>query len=155
MAGGLLIVLVVVGTVFLVGMRTNARPVIDAVRRFNRAVTNPRMMRSAGSPGASASVIRHVGRTTQRTYETPVGAFPTDTGFVIALPYGTRADWLKNVLAHGSATIVDGGDTHPVDNPAVVPTTEVADQLPRSELRTLRLFNVGQCLQVRRAEPLP
>src|SRR5687767_8959102 len=49
-------------TVFLVGMRTKSPAVVDRVRRFNRAVTNPRVLRSAGSPGASASVIRHVGR---------------------------------------------------------------------------------------------
>ena len=152
-AGGLVLALVVAGVVFLVGMRAKARPVIDAVRRFNRAVTNPRALKSAGTAGASASVVRHVGRTTGRRYETPIGAMPTDTGFLIALPYGTRADWLANVLAAGSATIVDGGNTHEVDAPEVVPTAAVADQLPPGERRTLRLFKVDHCLQVRTTGP--
>jgi deazaflavin-dependent oxidoreductase (nitroreductase family) len=152
-AGGLVLMLVVVGIVFLFGMRAKARPVIDTVRRFNRAFTNPRVLKSAGTAGASASVVRHAGRTTGRRYETPIGAMPTDTGFLIALPYGTRADWLENVLAAGSATIVDGGNTYEVHAPEVVPTAAVADQLPPGERRTLRLFKVDHCLQVRTTEP--
>lgn len=152
--GGLVLGLVVVGVVFLVGMRTKARPVIDTVRRFNRAVTNPRVLKSAGTAGASASVVRHVGRVTGRRYETPIGAIPTDTGFLIALPYGTRADWLGNVLAAGSATLVDGGTTYELHAPEVVRTAAVADQLPPGERRTLRLFKVDQCLQVTTTAPV-
>jgi deazaflavin-dependent oxidoreductase (nitroreductase family) len=135
--------------VFLVGMRSNTPAVIDAVRRINRRVTNPRVMRSAGTPGASASVIRHTGRTTGRPRETPVGAIPTDDGFLIALPYGTRADWVRNVLAAGTATIVHGGETFPVGEPVVVPTAAVASELPPSERRMLRIFNVDRCLHTR------
>jgi len=150
---GLLLVLVVVGIVFLVGMRTKSPTVLRAVRRFNRSFTNPRQMKTAGTPGAYASVIRHVGRTSGHPYETPVGTFPTDDGFVIALPYGSDPDWLKNVLASGSATIVAEGHTYRVDRPELVPTAVAAPHLPRSEQRNLRLFAVDQCLRVRRSEP--
>jgi deazaflavin-dependent oxidoreductase (nitroreductase family) len=149
----LLVVLVVLGTVFLVGMRTNARPVLRAVRRFNRAFVNPHAMKKAGTPGVRASIVRHVGRTSGRTYETPVEAFATDDGFLVALPYGPDTDWLKNVLASGSATIVDDGSTYLVDQPQLVPTAVAAPDLPANEQRTLRLFAVEQCLRVRRAEP--
>jgi len=150
---GLLLVLVVVGILFLVGMRKKSPTVLRAVRRFNRAFTNPRQMKTAGTPGAYASVIRHVGRTSGRPYETPVGTFATDDGFVIALPYGSDPDWLKNVLASGSATIVAEGHTYRVDRPELVPTAVAAPHLPRSEQRNLRLFAVDQCLRVRRSEP--
>ena len=63
------------------------------------------------------SVVHHVGRTTGRAYETPIGAVPTDDGFVIALPYGSNTDWLKNVLASGQATIVHDGTSHAVTGP--------------------------------------
>ena len=43
---------VVLATVFLVGMRTKTPAVVYRVRRFNRAVTNPRVLRSAGELGA-------------------------------------------------------------------------------------------------------
>jgi deazaflavin-dependent oxidoreductase (nitroreductase family) len=147
--GGVALAVTAIAAVFIVGMRRKSPLVLDAVRRMNRSVGNPRQMKSAGTPGAYASVIKHVGRTSGRAYETPVGAIPTDDGFLIALPYGTRADWLKNVMAAGSAAIVHEGATRQVDHPELVATTEVAPQLPARELRTLRLFRVDLCLRVR------
>ena len=138
--------------VFMVGMRAKSPPVLNTVRRVNRSVSNPRAMKTAGTPGAYASVIRHVGRTTGQEYETPVGAIATDDGFVIALPYGTQADWLKNVIASGSATIVDEGETYQVDQPEVVLTSEAIQHFPPKEQRAHRLFAVDQTLQVRRVD---
>jgi deazaflavin-dependent oxidoreductase (nitroreductase family) len=135
--------------VFLVGMRTNTPAVTDRVRRFNRAVTNPRVLRTAGAPGASASVIRHVGRVSGRPYETPVGPFAVGDDFVIALPYGPRTDWVRNVLTQGTATLVHEGRAVSVHQPEVVPTALVVDDLPPSDQRTLRLFGVAECLRVR------
>lgn len=139
------------GTVFVVGMRTKTPAVVDRVRRFNRAVTNPRVLRSAGEPGASASVIRHVGRVSGRSYETPVGPFAVGDDFAIALPYGPDTDWARNVIAKGSAVLVHEGRTVPIHEPEVVPVAPVLAELPSSEQRMLRLFGVGQCLRVRRA----
>lgn len=150
---GLVVVLVAIGIVFMVGMRTKSPVVQHAVRRFNRAFTNPRAMKKAGTPGAYASIVRHVGRTTGRPYETPIGTFATDDGFVISLPYGSDTDWLRNVFASGSARIVDEGNTYLVDRPELVPTAVAARYLPAKEQRNLRLFAVDQCLQVRRVEP--
>lgn len=151
----LVVAVVAAGATFLLGMRTKSPLVLDAVRRFNRAVMNPRQMASAGTTGAYASVIVHHGRSTGTRYETPVVAEPTDDGFVIALPYGSRADWVKNVLASGSATIVDNGETWVVDRPELVPMATVEHHFPPDDQRTHRLFGVDQCLQVRRvaAEP--
>jgi hypothetical protein len=121
-----------VATVFLIGMRTKSPAVVERVRRFNRAVTNPRVLRSAGSPGASASVIRHVGRVSGRQYETPVGPSAVGDGFVIALPYGPDADWVRNVLASRSATLVHEGSTVLVHDPEVIPTADIMSDLPAS-----------------------
>ena len=77
---GLVVVLVAIGIVFLVGMRTKLPLVQHAVRRFNRTFTNPRAMKKAGTPGAYASIVRHVGRTTGRPYETPVETSRPTTG---------------------------------------------------------------------------
>jgi len=150
--GGLLLALMTIGLVFMVGMRRKSPLVLRAVRRFNRDVGNPYQMKTAGTPGAYASVIRHVGRTTGRPYETPVRAEPTEDGFVIALPYGTQADWLKNVLTNGSATIVDEGTSYQVDQPVIIPMAVVAHHFPLKDQRNLPRFRVNQCLQVRRVE---
>jgi len=76
-----LLVLVATGIVFVAGMRAKSPLVLDTVRRTSRAM-KPLALKSAGMPGANASVIRHVGRRTGRAYETPVGAVATDDGFV-------------------------------------------------------------------------
>jgi len=152
LVGALLLGLTFSVIVFVLGMRAKTPWVLNAVRRFNRVFTNPRMMKKAGTPGAYASVIRHVGRTTGRPYETPVGAFATDDGFVITLPYGSDTDWVKNVLASGSATIVREGDTYRVDHPELVPTAVAAPHLPPGEQRNLRRFGVDQCLRVHRVD---
>jgi deazaflavin-dependent oxidoreductase (nitroreductase family) len=129
-------------------MRAKYAPV-DRVRRFNRSVGNPRMMESAGQPGAYASVITHRGRTTGTEYETPIGPFTSDDGFVIPLPYGATADWVKNVLAAGSASIVNEGGTYHVDHPVLVSRDDAMPVIPTKYQWSLRVYNVDQFLRVR------
>jgi deazaflavin-dependent oxidoreductase (nitroreductase family) len=150
LGGGVVLGLAGSATVLLVGMRMKSPLVLDAVRRFNRHVTNPHAMETAGTSGAYASVIRHVGRSTGQPHETPVRATATDEGFLIALPYGTRVDWLQNVRASGSATVVDQGTTYAVDQPEIIPMADASSLFPLSDQRTLSLFGVDQCLRVRR-----
>jgi deazaflavin-dependent oxidoreductase (nitroreductase family) len=135
---------------FVFGMRAKSPVVLKAVRRFNRRFVNPRQMKTAGTPGSYAGVIRHLGRRSGRAYETPVGPFAAADGFVIALPYGTSSDWVKNVLAAGSATLVTEGETYDVDEPEIVPLSDVVDVLPSRERRNLRLFGVEQALRAHR-----
>jgi len=153
LVGALFLGLFTVVIVFVLRMRARSPRVLNAVRRVNRAIFNPLQMKSAGTPGAYASVIRHNGRTSGRPYETPVGAVATDDGFVIVLVYGSHTDWLKNVLASGSATIVNEGHTYRVDQPEVIPMEAAAVYLPANDQRNHRLFGVDQCLRVRRVEP--
>jgi deazaflavin-dependent oxidoreductase (nitroreductase family) len=136
----------------VVAMRTKSPRLLGVVRRFNRSFTNRLQRPFAGSPGAYASVIQHRGRTSGRSYATPVVPFATDDGFVIVLPYGPDTDWVKNVLAEGSAVLITRGDTHTVDSPEIVALDAMGDIFPPSEQRTHRLFGVEQCLRLRRVE---
>jgi hypothetical protein len=72
---------------------------------------------------------------------------------VIALPYGARANWLQNVLASGSATIVHEGETYQVDRPEVVPMRAVQAAFAADDQRSFRWFAVDQALRVRRVQP--
>lgn len=143
-------VLVLLG-LLVAGMRWQVSPVVNAVRRMNRSLTNPRVMRTAGNAGTQTSVIEHVGRRSGKTYETPVDIIETTTRLLIALPYGARTDWLRNVLAAGSATVVSGGERISVERPAVVGTADVEELIPVRTLRTLRLFGVSQCLSLEKS----
>jgi deazaflavin-dependent oxidoreductase (nitroreductase family) len=150
--GGVVLALGVIGVIFVAGMRAKSPLVLNAVRRSGRA-TRSLALKSSGTPGGVASVVRHVGRTSGRPYETPVKAVPTIDGFVISLPYGSNTDWLKNMVAGGSATIVHEGSTYPVDRPEVVPTTVAAPLFSPKDQRIHRVFRVEEFLVVRRAEP--
>lgn len=155
------VVAVIIGTLFgavlvllgllVAGMRWQVSPVVNTVRRMNRSLTNPRVMRTAGNAGTQTSVIEHIGRRSGKTYETPVDIIETTTRLLIALPYGARTDWLRNVLAAGSATVVSGGERIPVERPAVVATADVEELIPVRTLRTLRLFGVSQCLRLEKS----
>ena len=85
LVGGLFLALGAIGIIFVVGRRAKSPLVLNAVRRSGRA-TKRFVLKSSGTPGGIASVVRHVGRTTGRPYETPVQAVVTEDGFVIALP---------------------------------------------------------------------
>ena len=135
----------------LVGFRAKSRVTFRIIRWLARRVMNPQQMKSAGTPGAYASIIRHEGRKTGTPYETPVDARALDDGFVITLPYGERPNWFQNVMASGSASIVHEGRTHTVGQPRVVPMGMVEDLFSGSEQRTHRIFGVDQVLRVARS----
>jgi deazaflavin-dependent oxidoreductase (nitroreductase family) len=105
-------------------------------------------MRSAGTEKSSTSVVRHVGRRSGRTYETPVVAVENDDSFLIALPYGERTDWMKNVLASGEAAVVAHGRTFGVDQPKVIPMTEATKYFAPKEQKLHRRFAIETCLRV-------
>jgi deazaflavin-dependent oxidoreductase (nitroreductase family) len=151
-AGVLVLGFLVVSLAFVWGMRAKSPLLLKPFIRFQRAIINPRQMRSAGAPGAYAAVIRHRGRVSGRPYETPVGVEPVDDGFVIALVYGSRTSWLRNVLAEGSATIVHDGHTYTVDQPEIVPMQVVQAHFSAGDRRGFRWLRTDQALRVRRVD---
>lgn len=120
-----------------------------ALRKLTQ-VTRPIAMRSAGTEQSTTSVVRHTGRRSGRSYATPVVAVEHDDSFLIALPYGERTDWMKNVLANGTATVVTHGQTYEVDQPQVIPMTEATRYFRPKEQKLHRRFAVDTCLQVHR-----
>jgi deazaflavin-dependent oxidoreductase (nitroreductase family) len=123
----------------------------NALRLFTRAM-RPLALRSAGKEGSNTSVVRHVGRRSGRTFETPVVAVHHDDSFLIALPYGKRTDWLKNVLDKGSAAIVTNGQVYEVDRPEVIPMADATSYFRPREQRMHRQFHVDTALQVRQRQ---
>ena len=125
------------------------RSIQAALRRLTQA-TRPLAMRSAGTEKSKTSIVRHVGRQSGRIYETPVVAVEHDDSILIALPYGERTDWMKNVLASGKATVVTHGRTYEVDQPQVIPMTEATSYFGPKEQKLHRRFAVNTCLKVHR-----
>ncbi|HKC27301.1 MAG TPA: nitroreductase family deazaflavin-dependent oxidoreductase [Jatrophihabitans sp.] len=120
------------------------------LRRLTR-MTRPIALRSAGKSGSKTALVRHVGRRSGRSYETPVVAVDHGDGVLIALPYGERTDWLKNVLASGSATVVLDGRTYDVDTPEMIPMADATTYFGVKEQRLHRRFRVESALRLHRA----
>gem|GEM_PF-391332 len=93
-------------------------PIPRSISRFNRRFTNLLALRVAGYlPGFG--IVRHIGRKSGRAYRTPVNAFRTDDGYIIALTYGSESDWVKNVLAAGSCELQTRGRQVRLFNPRI------------------------------------
>lgn len=137
------------GAAFLLGWRAKSPLVLGPIVAFSKRFMNPHQMRTAGTPGAYAGIIRHRGRVSGTAYETPVGVVADGFAFLVALPYGSRTQWLRNVLAAGTATVAHEGRTYRVDAPELIPTATVADRFSTSDQGLFRWMRVDQCLRLR------
>ena len=77
---------------------------------------NPLTARLARTRFGPFVIIRHVGRRSGKTYETPIIARRVTDGFVIELTYGDQVDWYKNVQAAGGCTVVWHGQPYPINH---------------------------------------
>jgi deazaflavin-dependent oxidoreductase (nitroreductase family) len=66
------------------------------------------------------AVVHHRGRRTGRELAVPVAVMHTPDAFVVVLPWGPGTNWVRNVLAAGSATVTWTGRDHAVDAPRVL-----------------------------------
>ena len=96
--------------------------------RLNKRVFNPRQVRKGTYP-----VVTHVGRVSGTTYRTPLDAFPTRSGFVLVARYGPNSDWIRNVLAAGTATLRVEGREWPLTSPRLVGIRDALEALTTQE----------------------
>jgi deazaflavin-dependent oxidoreductase (nitroreductase family) len=134
---------------FLLGWRAKSPLVLGPIIALSKRFMNPMQMQTAGQPGAYAGIIRHRGRVSGTEYETPIGIVPDGDTFLVALPYGSRAQWLRNVLAAGTATVVHEGRTWRVDAPELIPMAGVAGHFSKSDQGLFRAMRVDECLRLR------
>ena len=67
------------------------------------------------------ALLTHVGRTSGRTYHTPINVFRRGDHYVFALTYGSDVQWLKNILAAGSVEMrTRGRDVHLVEPELII-----------------------------------
>jgi deazaflavin-dependent oxidoreductase (nitroreductase family) len=92
--------------------------------KINKRLFNPRAIHKGAYP-----VVRHVGRTSGKAYETPLDAFPTESGYVLVARYGPDSDWVRNILASGTAALRIGGEEHTLTSPQLVSQKEALDDL--------------------------
>jgi hypothetical protein len=85
--------------------RTQRAPVARVFGPVAR-VLNPALIRLAGTRWIPLwAIVRHRGRRSSRWYATPVAIGHRDDALFIPLPFGSTADWLRNVVGAGGCVI--------------------------------------------------
>lgn len=90
-------------------------PVPMWVAKVNKRVFNPLELKRGVRP-----VLTHVGRSSGKTYRTPLDAHPVEGGYMFIVMYGSDSDWVQNVLAAGSATLAKDGDELELGSPRLI-----------------------------------
>jgi hypothetical protein len=121
----------------------------DQIRMFNRDTLNPWMMKRAGGEHWYASVVKHMGRTSGKEYETPVVMHPIDGHVAIPLPYGQEVDWLENLRHVGGGRAVHKGLEYELTEPVIVTRSAIAEGLGRRDSLRSRVFGIEEFVQLR------
>lgn len=111
--------------------------------KINKRVFNPRELRRGKRP-----TLTHVGRKSGREYVTPLDAHQVEGGYIFILVYGSKSDWVQNIIAAGSATLRKDGATFDLSNPRVV-SRDVAEPLLGDDVKIPGgLLNIDEFLHM-------
>lgn len=110
------------------------------MRPFTTRFVNPVTRLVAGRLPWFA-IVHQVGRHTGQRHDTPMNIFRHDGAWVFALTYGSRVDWVRNVLAAGKCTITTRGRRVRLVDPELIvdPRRRLVPQPVRAILALLRV----------------
>jgi hypothetical protein len=92
------------------------------------------------------ALIHHTGRVSGRSFQTPIVVIRTPSGFIVPLPFGS-AQWPRNVVAAGAATLRWNGQDWHVREPVIV-GPEGASAFNRVERLGIRAFGISHFLRL-------
>ena len=64
-------------------------------------------------------MVEHIGRKSGTKRQTPIMAFPQAGGFIVALTYGSNADWVKNVTTANRCALTYKKKHYRLDSPEI------------------------------------
>jgi deazaflavin-dependent oxidoreductase (nitroreductase family) len=111
--------------------------------RINRRVFNPIEIKRGKRP-----VLAHVGRTSGNTYHTPLDAHPVEGGFVFIPNYGADSDWVRNIMAAGSAGLRIGEVEQRLVSPRMIDVDEANAILPEKTQSLIRRLGLTGFLRM-------
>jgi deazaflavin-dependent oxidoreductase (nitroreductase family) len=76
-----------------------------SLRTFVKHVVNPALRYATHAARGPFAMLRSVGRKSGKPYATPIMVWPVADGFIIALTYGPRVDWLRNLQSAAQGTL--------------------------------------------------
>jgi deazaflavin-dependent oxidoreductase (nitroreductase family) len=117
------------------------------VARANKAGLN-RVTKFIAPWAPGWAVVVHRGRKSGKTFRTPLWAFRRGDGYVIALTYGSTADWVRNVLAAGGCELETRRRRYLVSNPRVYRDENATDMPAFIRFMLRRVIKAPEFLSV-------
>jgi deazaflavin-dependent oxidoreductase (nitroreductase family) len=125
-------------------MHRNNRRLRTFVKRF----INPILRNATRTSRGPFALLRHVGRHSGKTYETPIMVFQVADGFVIVLTYGPQTDWLRNLQAAGQGSLRWHKQEYALQRPEFIDAQAAESALPPLIKRVLRLGGVHEFVKI-------
>jgi len=111
-------------------------PITSRITSFNRRFVNPLTLHLAGR--GSMADLEHVGRSSGRTFHTPLMAFRQGQAVTVALTYGPDVQWLKNVTAAGRCRMRLRGTELGLGAPHPIGASQGLARIPNPQRAILR-----------------
>jgi len=123
------------------------RPLAGKIFGLFTPILNRFVTRIAGKRYVPLYVLlRHRGRRSGRRYATPVVGMRVPGGFAIPMAFGEGADWYRNIVASGGATIRRHGTEHALGDPAAIDPDSAASPFPRWQRPVFRALGIRRFL---------
>ena len=106
------------------------------------------ILRPLASRAPFFGVITHRGRTSGRTYRTPINVFRRGDDYLFFLTYGSDVQWVKNVLAAGSCSLETQGKVVRLVEPELIIDPELRPAPPLVRFIEGRIAGVTQYLRM-------
>jgi deazaflavin-dependent oxidoreductase (nitroreductase family) len=114
------------------------------VNRYLNPITRPLARRLP-----SFAILTHRGRTSGRTYRTPINVFRRGDAYIFLLTYGSDVQWVKNVLASGSCSIETRGRVVKLVEPELITDPELRLAPPIARFVERHVAGVTQYVRMR------
>lgn len=111
--------------------------------QINKKLFNPSALRNG-----KWKVLTHVGRNSGKTYRTPLDAAEVDGTYVFILVYGSKSDWVQNVLANGWASLDTGDGVVELTAPRIIAAEMARPMLQGQVTLPPRFLKVNEYLQM-------
>ena len=116
------------------------------VNRYLNPITRPLARRLP-----SFAILTHRGRTSGRTYRTPINVFRRGDTYIFLLTYGSDVQWVKNVLAAGSCSLETQGKVVRLVEPELIIDPELRPAPPLVRFIEGRIAGATRYLRMHRA----
>jgi deazaflavin-dependent oxidoreductase (nitroreductase family) len=126
------------------------RPLAGRIFGLFTPVLNRFVTRIAGRRYVPLYVLlRHRGRRSGHAYATPVVGMRVPGGVAIPMAFGEGADWYRNIVASGGATIRQDGSEHQLTDPGAIDPDSDASPFPKWQRPVFRALGIRRFLFLR------